>query len=283
MPGTLLAIFAKFWQPGEVKTRLAATIGSQAAARLHRAFVEALVLRMAGAAERCVLAYTPTERRGEFAELLRDVAARGRESISSPPPVSARPRAILATESTPDPFTLPPASWWLLTPQSPGDLGKRMEHFFQASLAEGADRVVLIGSDSPTLPTQYVRQAFDELLRREIVLGPSEDGGYYLIGLRAGPAVGTKGANSTGHAARRADASTLALPPVFAGIPWSTSQVWPATIRRLRERGHSYAILPAWYDVDEIADLERLRHELQRADSDEALVQLSEAIRAMLE
>jgi hypothetical protein len=94
--------------------------------------------------------------------------------------------------------------------------------------------------------------------------------------------VGTKGANSTGHAARRADASTLALPPVFAGIPWSTSQVWPETIRRLRDYGHSYAVLPAWYDVDELTDLRRLAAELQEPVNDDVCRELRRLVDGVL-
>jgi rSAM/selenodomain-associated transferase 1 len=225
MPGTLLAMFAKYWQPGEVKTRLAPAIGAEAAAQLYRAFVKTLL----------------EERQSEFAALLREAAT---------PPVSP-----WAEGQEP----------WLLAPQSPGDLGERMKHLFRAALAAGADRVVLIGSDSPTLPLEHVQQAFDKLRRHEVVLGPSDDGGYALIGLSVGPGP---------HPGS-------ALPPVFDGLPWSTPHVWPETIRRLEDHGSSYAVLPAWYDVDEPADLERLRLELHAA-ADESFQRLSQAVGEIL-
>jgi rSAM/selenodomain-associated transferase 1 len=270
---TLLGIFAKHWQPGEVKTRLAASIGPEAAARLHRVFVETLLQRMAGVAGKCVLAYWPSERHGEFAALVRE---------------AAYPFALL------DPSAAPLASPWQLVPQSPGDLGARMEHFFQASFASGADRVVIIGSDSPTLPIEYVRQAFDELRRSDVVLGPSDDGGYYLLGLarNVGSAVRTKEADSTECHARRADASTLTppagphsgpyLPPIFDDLPWSTPQVWPETIRRLAAHGHSYAVLPAWYDVDEVADLRRLAAELRQITGNGPCAELKRAVETIV-
>ncbi len=283
MPGTLLAMFAKFWQPGEVKTRLAAAIGPGAAVQLHRAFVETLLGRMHGVAQRCVLAYSPSERRSEFAALVRGATLGGRESISSPPRAVEAPSGSAATKPTPDPFAH--ASSWSLAPQSPGDLGARMAHFFQSSLAGGAERVVLIGSDSPTLPIEHVRQAFDELRRHEVVMGPSDDGGYYLIGLvrGVGSAVRTGVHDSTDCDARRPDASMLAngpqsgpycLPPIFDGMPWSTPRVWHETVRRLDDSGWSYAVLPAWYDVDEPADLERLRGDLRGVEGDAVFSQL---------
>jgi glycosyltransferase A (GT-A) superfamily protein (DUF2064 family) len=82
------------------------------------------------------------------------------------------------------------------------------------------------------------------------VLGPTEDGGYYLVG-----------------AARR-------TPPIFDDIPWSTSEVWPATLARLKQSGISYAALDLWYDVDEIFDLHRLIEDLRDAREAEPGVEI---------
>ena len=109
-----------------------------------------------------------------------------------------------------------------------------------AAVRAGAASVVILGTDSPSVPVAYVQQAFAALQRREVVLGPSEDGGYYLIGLRRD------------------------LPQLFEGIAWSTTRVWQQTTDRLAttSAADSYEILPAWYDVDDIEDLSRLTREL---------------------
>jgi hypothetical protein len=96
--------------------------------------------------------------------------------------------------------------------------------------------VVIIGSDSPTLPRQFLVDAFARLRTCDVVLGPSVDGGYCLIGAR------------------------VAVPELFTGIAWSTPEVLPETLRRLA--GYSHWLLPTWYDVDDAADLEHLREQL---------------------
>jgi rSAM/selenodomain-associated transferase 1 len=203
----LLAVFAKYWAKGAVKTRLAAQIGDEAASRLYRACVERTVNRFSSVADRRVLAYWPPETRAAFA-----------------------------------PFE---ACGWELAPQSPGDLGARMRHFFEDAWRAGAKCAVLLGSDSPTLPLDYVQQAFAALQEIEVVLGPARDGGYYLVG-----------------AAGR-------TPPIFEGIAWSTPDVWPQTIARLDASQTPYAVLPEWYDVDEAHDLRRLHQELSRLVEDD--------------
>jgi rSAM/selenodomain-associated transferase 1 len=199
----LLGVFAKYWQAGHVKTRLAAEIGSQVAAELQRLFLATLLRRLEPLGFRKQLAFTPVDRRDEFAELAG------------------------------------PA--WELTPQSPGDLGQRMRGFFEAGFEAGAQRVVILGSDSPSLPKQFVLDAFEQLGDRSVVLGPCPDGGYYLLGL----------------------AATRALPPILDEIPWGTSETWSRTVRRLRSGGVDFATAPDWYDVDRLADLQRLHAELR--------------------
>jgi rSAM/selenodomain-associated transferase 1 len=197
---TLLGVFAKHWTPGTVKTRLAASIGAEAASELHRAFVERIVERFLRAGEVCVLSFWPPEKRAEFAFAER--------------------------------------AGWLLWPQSRGDLGARMRRFFEEALFRGAERIVLIGSDSPTAPVEHVQCAFHRLQSEDVVLGPATDGGYYLVG-----------------AAGR-------VPPIFDDIAWSTPQVWNATVERLEKSKIQYGVLPEWYDVDDAGDLDRLEHEL---------------------
>ncbi len=116
--------------------------------------------------------------------------------------------------------------------QAEGDLGKRM----RCALADGmsrADKVILVGSDCPLIDAAYVADAFDRLEDHDIVLGPVEDGGYALIGVR--------------HV----------LPPVFENMTWSTDSVLSETCRRLNVAGINYALLPLTWDVDRPADLKR--------------------------
>ncbi|HUY37019.1 MAG TPA: TIGR04282 family arsenosugar biosynthesis glycosyltransferase [Pirellulales bacterium] len=193
-------MFAKFWQPGAVKTRLAASVGPLAAARLHRACLRTVLARTCTLAERRTLMVTPPERLAEFASFA--------------------------------------GAAWNVEPQSSGDLGARMRHYFETSFAHGAARVVLIGSDSPTLPVAHIERAFDLLGRHAVVLGPASDGGYYLVGAAA------------------------KSPPIFDGVAWSSGEVWRRTVEQLAAAGCSYAELPEWYDIDTYDDLLRLRAEL---------------------
>ena len=125
-----------------------------------------------------------------------------------------------------------------LLPQRGGDLGARLAHAFEDLLALGVGGAIVIGSDAPTLPRAILTQAIAEMADADLVLGPSEDGGYYLIGLRA------------------------PRPELFADVAWSTDTVFDATIERARAAGLSIAILPAWFDVDTPADLDRLASSL---------------------
>ena len=117
-----------------------------------------------------------------------------------------------------------------------------MQNFFHSSFGRGAERVVLLGSDSPNLPKEFVSQAFQMLASHKVVvLGPADDGGYYLIGLALAP-----------------------VPPIFEGIAWSTPTVWDQTVAILRANEIPFACLPTWYDVDRLADLRRLACDLQK-------------------
>jgi rSAM/selenodomain-associated transferase 1 len=115
---------------------------------------------------------------------------------------------------------------YALQPQVEGDLGERLRSFFVEEFDHGAGRVVVIGSDSPTLDPTIVISAFLCLEGRDVVLGPAADGGYYLVGARGG------------------------VPPIFEGISWGGPQVLIQTIDRLRDTRWSLALLPPWYDVD---------------------------------
>jgi rSAM/selenodomain-associated transferase 1 len=143
-----LGVFAKYWQAGEVKTRLAATIGPVAAAEVYREFIRHTLIRHSGSGDLRSVCVWPPQRLAEFQSVL------------------------------------PAASDWKIEPQCPGDLGQRMQDFFRRSQAlDSGRRTVLIGSDSPQLSPRLVEQAFQALATCDCVLGPALDGGYYLIGL----------------------------------------------------------------------------------------------------
>jgi len=212
-----IGLFAKYWEPGRVKTRLAAVLGAAAAARLHRAFLRCILSRLATQGQRRVLAVEPAEHLDE-----------------------------MAAEA---------GTAWEVESQSSGDLGERMQHYFGRAFARGADRALLLGSDSPTVPVAYLEQAAHALGEVPVVLGPASDGGYYLIGL-AGE-----------------------VPRIFDGPDWGGPEVWQQTIDLLDRAGVAYASLPQWYDVDRPADLVRLHAELAGAGTeDAALGSLRESI-----
>jgi uncharacterized protein len=117
-----------------------------------------------------------------------------------------------------------------LIPQRPGDLGQRLSGFLEEQLETGAESVVFLGADSPTLPLEYIEDTFTRLETADVVLGPATDGGYYLVGC-----------------ARR-------VPPIFEGITWGGSTVLAETVARLANPAWRLALLPPWYDVDTLDD-----------------------------
>jgi rSAM/selenodomain-associated transferase 1 len=122
-----------------------------------------------------------------------------------------------------------------LLPQCDGDLGQRLQSFFEYAHDHWFGRAVVVGTDSPTLPIPIVEEAFRALETHDIVIGPACDGGYYLIGL--GP--------------RRF--------PIFRDVPWGTSGVLEETVAQVQRAGARLALLPPWYDVDTVDDWAFLR------------------------
>ena len=201
-----VAIMAKAPRPGTVKTRLCPPLLATEAAALYRCFLLdkiASVGRLADA--RPVIAYTPDDARAEF-----DALAPG----------------------------------FALVAQDGSDLGARLHATLAGLLAAGHAGAIAVDSDTPTLPGGFLQQAVDCLSRPgpDVVLGPTEDGGYYLIGVRAP------------HR------------ELFERMPWSTSEVLDATRRRAAAAGLRAVCLPSWFDVDTPDDLERLRAMLDTAN-----------------
>ncbi len=126
-------------------------------------------------------------------------------------------------------------SGWCLVAQGTGDLGQRMAHAF-ADAWQRAVRVVLIGSDCPVLEADHLRRARTALAHADAVLGPAEDGGYLLLGLRA------------------------SQPVPFKGVAWGTDRVLAQTRAQLAAAGQRWIELPRLWDLDRPADLDRLWH-----------------------
>ena len=122
-----------------------------------------------------------------------------------------------------------------LAEQPEGDLGDRMAHAFATELALGS-AVVVLGTDSPTLPPRLVAEAFERLKSSSVVVGPACDGGYYLLGLRG----------------------DIPLALFAEGIAWGGGDVLSTTLERLQSAAVDYDLLDFWYDVDRPADLRLL-------------------------
>jgi rSAM/selenodomain-associated transferase 1 len=198
----VVAIVAKAPRAGDVKTRLCPPLDPAGAARLSRAFLLDKIEQVRGLdGVGHAIVYAPEEARPVFLGLAPDFA---------------------------------------LTPQRGRDLGERLVASFAELFAEGYEAVLLIDSDTPTLPTEYLLEALDLIAKPEVdlVIGPSEDGGYYLVGLRA------------------------PRPTLFEGIPWSTPAVLAETLERARRLGLGVRRLPLWWDVDTGSDLARLQAQL---------------------
>lgn len=121
-----------------------------------------------------------------------------------------------------------------LLEQTGESLGERMHNAFVALFAKGFTGVLIVGTDVPSLPLQHYQQAVEMLRAHELVLGPAEDGGYYLVGL------------------------TRPAPELFRDIAWSTDQVLAQTRERARQAGLRASLLPVWRDVDTMEDLQAL-------------------------
>lgn len=192
----VLAVMAKAPRAGEVKTRLCPPLSPAEAADLAGAFLlDAIDLARGVDGVRRVIAFAPDD----AGALFRGVA--------------------------PD-FTA--------IPQRGQDLGARLHHVFEDVLPADGSGAIVVGSDLPTLPRRHLDDAIARLAHGDVVIGPSEDGGYYLIGLRA------------------------PCPALFSGMTWSTDTVFDETMRRARAAGLRVSVLPPWFDVDTPVDLERL-------------------------
>ena len=204
-------MFAKAPEPGKVKTRLGRTIGDVAAAKLHEAFVLDMAQTMQTFrqeqpnADDIQLCLAWSGRRGH--RCFEALAGMGFELIEQPE----------------------------------GDLGARLERVSAQAFERGARRVLITGSDSPTLLARHYDASFELLNASEptVVFGPSFDGGYYMVGLNAPTSC------------------------AFDDIPWSQPDTLRVSVARVRaQQGHCCWLTEFWYDVDTIEDLEHMERHL---------------------
>ena len=191
-----LGIFVKAPIPGRVKTRLAEDIGPSGAAEVYWRLGRQVVGSTTGAGHRTTVWFTPPGEAAFVREWL-DGAGGGRVAFR---------------------------------PQVGASLGDRLAHAFAREFTEGAQRVVLIGSDCPGADRRIVADAFRALGGHDVVLGPALDGGFYLIGL------------------------TAPQPALFRGVSWSTAAVAVQTRTRARALGLSCHVLRPLRDVDTALD-----------------------------
>jgi uncharacterized protein len=201
-----LAVMAKAPRAGRVKTRLQPPLNAEEAAALNVCFLRDTAENIAAVARdgsaQGLICYTPVGDEAAFDGVL-------------------------------------PEGFALIAQRGDG-FGERLLYAAEDILSCGFGAVCLIDSDSPTLPTEALREAVVDLAKPgdRVVVGPSDDGGYYLIGLK------------------RAD------PKVFEGIAWSTERVYRETVGRARVAGLELVELPKWYDVDDSSSLAILAREL---------------------
>lgn len=194
---SLLFIFAREPCPGQVKTRLCPPLSGEAAAGLYRCFLEDILEEMSRLPGLSLaLAYTPETALSFFQEIT--------------------PAGVL------------------LFPQEGADLSERLIRAFHRGWTAGFETILVRNSDSPDLPGEMVAAAAQALESKQadLVLGPSPDGGYYLVGL------------------------TNPQPQLFQGMPWSTAAVLAETLARARQLSLRVNLLPSWPDIDTIADLQ---------------------------
>lgn len=201
-----LLVFAKVPRPGRVKTRLTPVLSPAEAARLYTAFLRDTIRQV------------------------RQLEVDVRLYLAPPLPeggVDALPTDVRLYEQRGD------------------GLGERMRRAVRETLDDGYDQVVLLGSDHPTLPVSFLREAFGALEEpASICVGPTEDGGFYLLGTNA------------------------VYPQLFEEMSYSHSEVFDDTLARAGRTDAGLAVLPPWYDVDRPADLRRMLSDLDEGTAE---------------
>ena len=192
-------VFVKWPEPGRVKTRLAAKLGDTAAADVYRKLVARVFARLPRNAELLVF-FEPVTRRDDIEQWLRELDRTRTSHFAA---------------------------------QSSGDLGVRLTRAFEHAFSFGHEHVAAVGTDCIDLDAALFEKTWEALKQHEVVLGPAEDGGYYLVALRA------------------------LQPTLFRGMDWSTDHVLAQTLARAAAADLRVFLLPRRYDVDTYEDWRR--------------------------
>ena len=202
-----LLFFVKYPQKGQVKTRLSAELDEDITVELYRNFILDLLSMLKRLEVQLQICFSPADSQKKFEEWL--------------------------------------GTQYFYVPQQGDDLGQRMKNAFIHAFDQGFQRAVIIGSDSPDLPGGLINEAFLYLETHDAVIGPSIDGGYYLIGF----------------------SKAAFLPEAFEGIEWSTDLVLRKTLSILEKAELKSCQLPVWSDVDTLNDLKDLVRRNQNKNS----------------
>jgi rSAM/selenodomain-associated transferase 1 len=197
-----LVVVAKQPTPGQTKTRLCPPLTHAQAAELYTCFLSDTLDMMRRVTNVvCLIGYLPENAQAYFRQLAPDM------------------NLIL---------------------QHGNSLGERLDSLLRATLNNGYQQAVIMDSDSPTLPVNYINKAFEQLASADVVFGPTHDGGYYLIGAKQ------------------------PQPKLVRQVQMSTPHVLSDTVKLAEAIGLTFSLLPVWYDVDNISDLYYLDHEINR-------------------
>ena len=195
MDDRCLLFFIKDPGKGRVKTRLASAIGDKMAVKLYKRFLLETLFTLNRGTFLFYLCYTPVDSLNELKDWLGD--------------------------------------HYLYLPQIGENLGERMKNGFAEAFSMNFKRVILVGSDIPDLPLEFIEEAFTSLDEKDGVVGPSFDGGYYLIGFK----------------------NKSFSPRAFDGMHWSTETVFEETLKILKQEGLAIHTLQPLGDIDTVEDL----------------------------
>ena len=209
MKNVYTLIFAKYPQPGRVKTRMVPPLTAKQAATLHQRSLHAVCEKVSALKDiETILVVTPDDQLENFQPVLPDCAG----------------------------------DYWS---QGAGDLGERLIRAVDRAFSEKADAVILLGADSPTLPIEFLQKTIERLSNHDAVVGPCEDGGYYLLAL------------------------SKPQPELFDDIDWGSDNVADQTRGRATATNIDLFVLRTWYDLDRVEDLVRAQRDLQATTQDQ--------------
>ncbi|MBN3582091.1 TIGR04282 family arsenosugar biosynthesis glycosyltransferase [Algoriphagus aestuarii] len=190
-----IIIFQKNAQLGKVKTRLAAGVGEEQALEIYKGLISVTYAQVSKLKCKKLL---------YFSEFVDNPDQKEDESYS---------------------FHV----------QSDGDLGQKMASAFQEQFQKGCDKLLIIGTDCPGLTSEILEEAFEKLDHDEVVIGPANDGGYYLLGMKT------------------------FIPGLFQKIPWSSEKVLSLSKKVLDFHSITYSLLPTLIDVDTLEDWKKVK------------------------